>query len=258
MLRAKDSAKFVCHQRDEIRGLQGARVFAYKKRSTLPKGASILNLIWSYQRKRRPDGTLLKLKTRICADGSMQEQGYDVTDSYAPVVQWSSVHLCLILAIMLGIPAQEIDFTQAFCNTDINEDVYISIPQGWYYCVITAQLEQHNDPRFRDHAFCMQRVKNLYGTKQAARNWYLLVSETLTSEHHSFKASQIDPCLFIRDDCIVLVYTNDCIILGRDQTAIDKIKTTLTEVKGFLHRTKGTLNNFLGVRINMHNTATGD
>jgi hypothetical protein len=101
----------------------------------------------------------------------MQEQGRNFTDSYAPVVQWSSVRLCLILATMLGIPTQQIDFTQAFCNTDIDEDVYISIPQGWYYCVITAQLKQHADPRYRDHEYCMQLVKNLYGTKQAARNW---------------------------------------------------------------------------------------
>jgi hypothetical protein len=258
MLRAENSAEFVRHQRNEIDGLQGAHVFAYKRRSTLPEGASILNLIWSYQCKRRPDGTLLKLKTRICADGSMQEQGRDFTDSYAPVVQWSSICLCLILATMLGIPTQQIDFTQAFCNADINEDVYISIPQGWYYCVITAQLKQHNNPRYRDHEYCMQLVKNLYGTKQAARNWYLLLSETLTSEHHGFKASKIDPCLFICDDCIVLVYTDNCIILGCDQNTIDKLKTTLTEVDGFLHWTEGTLNDFLGVRMNMHTTATGD
>jgi hypothetical protein len=43
----------------------------------------------------------------------MQEQGRDFTDSYTPVVQWSSVCLCLILVTMLGIPTQQIGFTQA-------------------------------------------------------------------------------------------------------------------------------------------------
>jgi hypothetical protein len=99
----------------------------------------------------------------------------------------------------------------------------------------------------------MQLVKNLYGIKQAARNWYLLFSETLTLEHHGFKASKIDPCLFIR---------NDCIILGRNQTTIDKLKSTLTEVDtevdGFLHWTEATLNDFVGVCMNMHTTATGN
>jgi hypothetical protein len=48
MLRAKDSAEFVRHQRNEIDSLQGAHVFAYKRQSTLLEGASILNSIWSY------------------------------------------------------------------------------------------------------------------------------------------------------------------------------------------------------------------
>jgi hypothetical protein len=55
-----------------------------------------------------------------------------------------------------------------------------------------------------------------------------------------------------------MIYTDDCIILGHDQATIDKLKTTLTEVDGFLQRTKGTLNDFLGVRMHMHTTATGD
>jgi hypothetical protein len=80
---------------------------------------------------------------------------------------------------------------------DINEDVYISIPQGWYYSIITNRLKQHEDPRFKDLQYCMQLVKNLYGTKQAAWNWYLLLSETLTSKHHGFKASKINAYLFV-------------------------------------------------------------
>jgi hypothetical protein len=48
MLCAKDSKEFILHQREEIDGLQDVHVFAHKKRSTLPKGASILNSIWSY------------------------------------------------------------------------------------------------------------------------------------------------------------------------------------------------------------------
>ena len=76
----------------------------------------------------------------------MQEQGRDFTQSYAPVIQWSSVRLCLILATMLGLPTQQIDFTQAFCNADIDEDVYIGIPQGLYYSILTNRLEQHDDP----------------------------------------------------------------------------------------------------------------
>ena len=50
----------------------------------------------------------------------MQQYGRDYTESYAPVVQWSLVQLCIILAIMLDLPTQQIDFLQAFCNADID------------------------------------------------------------------------------------------------------------------------------------------
>lgn len=257
MLRAEDKELFVKDQLEEISGLQENGVFAYQKRTSLPEGASVLNSIWSYRRKRRPDGTLYKHKSRICADGSMQEQGRDFTESYAPVVQWSSVRLCLILATMLGLPTRQIDFTQAFTNANIDEDVFISIPQGWFFDETLNKLVQHADPRYKDLLFCMQLVKNLYGTKQAARNWYLLLSETLTSEHHGFKASAIDPCLFIRKDCIILVYTDDCIILGRDQEIIDQLKETLHKVDGFIHRDEGTLGDFLGVHLAMNDCVDG-
>jgi hypothetical protein len=84
------------------------------------------------------------------------------------------------------------------------------------------------------------------------------LSKTLTSEQCGFKAWKIDPCLFVCNGCIFLVYTDDCIILGINQATIDKLKNSLTEVDSFLHWTKGTLINFLGVCMHMHTFATGN
>jgi hypothetical protein len=71
MLKADDKDDFVSAQAGEIDGLHDAKVFGYHLRSEFPAEAKVLNSIWSYRRKRRPDGTLLKHKTRLCADGSM-------------------------------------------------------------------------------------------------------------------------------------------------------------------------------------------
>lgn len=57
MLRASDQDKFVESQQPEIQGLCDADVFDFKDMSQLPPGARLLNAIWSYRRKRRPDGT---------------------------------------------------------------------------------------------------------------------------------------------------------------------------------------------------------
>ena len=89
-------------------------------------------------------------------------------------------------------------------------------------------------------------MKNLYGTKQAARNWYLCLSETL-QQKHGFKRSAIDPCIFLRDHCIIALYTDDCCIFGRYLQVIQDLKTTLAE--DFLLRDEGTIEDFLGVHL---------
>ena len=39
----------------------------------------------------------------------------------------------------------------------------------------------------------------------------------------NFKPSKIDPCVFFRDDCIVLCYVDDCIIISKSEAAANKI-----------------------------------
>ena len=41
-------------------------------RNTLPNKARPIKTIWSFKRKRKPDGELLKHKARLCAHGEMQ------------------------------------------------------------------------------------------------------------------------------------------------------------------------------------------
>jgi hypothetical protein len=90
---------------------------------------------------------------------------------------------------MLGLPSSQINFTQAFLNADIDGDVYIAIPQGWYYDPAEGKLIQHEDPAHHNRLHCIKLLKNLYGTKQAARNWFLCLSKYLQRKH-GFKPSQ--------------------------------------------------------------------
>ena len=45
-----------------------------------------IKAIWSFKRKHRPDGSLLKHKARLNAHGGMQIYGENYWDVYAPVV----------------------------------------------------------------------------------------------------------------------------------------------------------------------------
>ena len=83
--------------RKEIADHEKQSYWSILTRSTLPKSAKPIKVIWPFKRKRKPDGELLKQKARLCAHGGMQRWGNNYWDTYSPVVNRLSV--CLILAI---------------------------------------------------------------------------------------------------------------------------------------------------------------
>jgi hypothetical protein len=121
--------------------------------------------VWSYRRKRTPAGILQIYTARIFTDGLQQQYGIDYWETYAPVVSWSTVCLLLTLASIHGWHSSQIDFAQAFTQPPIAEEIYMKIPQGWQ--VVDGQLQQHENPKFRDIAHYIKLKKSLYGIKQA-------------------------------------------------------------------------------------------
>jgi len=59
----------------------------------------ILNGTWAFKLKRLPDGTASKYKARYCVRGDQQTEGVDYFETYAPVVQWSTVRLLLTMIL---------------------------------------------------------------------------------------------------------------------------------------------------------------
>jgi hypothetical protein len=60
MKRQVDTNKFVEAQRPEIDGLMDINTFEFITKIDLPPRTQYLDLIWTYRRKRRPDGSLKK------------------------------------------------------------------------------------------------------------------------------------------------------------------------------------------------------
>ena len=56
---------------------------------------NVLKGTWVFKLKRLPDGTPSRFKARFCARGDLQKEGVDFFDTYAPVVQWSTIRLLL-------------------------------------------------------------------------------------------------------------------------------------------------------------------
>jgi hypothetical protein len=135
------------------------------------------------------------------------------------------------------------DYTQAFPQALLNDPVYIRIPQGWF--VKDGNIYQHENPKFNDNKFYMKLNCNLYGCKQAAWNWFHHLTKGLLRQ--GFIQSKTDSCLFLRKDCILAVYVDDCLIFSKSD---DVINTLIKELsKEFLLQDEGDVNAFLGVQI---------
>jgi len=188
-------------------------VWKYRQISTLPKGTQLINSVWSYCHKCTVDGHLLKYKACLCADGQQQQYGIDFFESYTLVITWSTVQLVLLLSVLLNLHCCQVDFTQVFPQADIDIPVFLCMPAGWKY----TDTNSHDD-------YCLELTKNLYGPKQAERGWFLHLQDGLISK--GFQQSTIDPCLFIQSDCILIVYTDDCLIFGPTAHHVQSIITS--------------------------------
>jgi hypothetical protein len=90
----------------------------------------------------------------------------------------------------------------------IEMDIYMELPQG-------IQIKHRNS---KDQVLKLE--KNIYGQKQAGHVWNSFLMDKLTSI--GFTMLLIDDCMFFRDDIIFMVYVNDGIFLGSDNSKLQE------------------------------------
>ncbi len=56
-------------------------------------GMNLINGTWALKFKHFPNGTVKKFKACFCAQGDQQLEGIDFSETYAPVVQWTTLSL---------------------------------------------------------------------------------------------------------------------------------------------------------------------
>ena len=147
------------------------------------------------------------------------------------------MRLCLTLSAIFDWKSRQIDYVQAFPQAKLHESekVYVEIPRDFYV---------HKEADTKHYALKLN--KNVYGLKQASHNWWEMLSTGL--KIRKFHQSPIDPCLFIRTDCIVIVYVDDTLIFAKDNNTIQSVIDSLSQ--DFELTDEGTMENFLGCNIN--------
>ena len=64
---------------------------------------NVIRSTWDFELKQYPDGLIKNTKSRLCAHGDMQLEGIDLFETYAPVVQWTTFLLMLIIEVLLQL-----------------------------------------------------------------------------------------------------------------------------------------------------------
>ena len=191
---------------------------------------NVLPGTWAFKCKRFPDGSVRKLKARFCVRGDRQIQGIDFFETWAPVVNWNTVRLMLILSLVLGLATKQVDYTTAFLHAPIKDEVYVEMPRGYTQPGKVLRLN-----------------RSLYGLKQSPKNFFEYLKENL--EGVGFEAqTDIDPCLFISEKCICLVYVDDTLFFSPDPAYIEDTIERLRD-RGMELEAEDSVAGFLGVHI---------
>jgi hypothetical protein len=67
---------------------------------------------------------------------------------------------------------------------------------------------------------------------------------------HGFRQSIIDPCLFLRHDCILVVYVDDCLLFFKTDATLDALNASLKQ--DFIMTVERDVGAFLGIDIRRH------
>eukprot|EP00957_Ditylum_brightwellii_P169528 12902490-Ditylum_brightwellii.AAC.1 len=100
------------------------------------------------------------------------------------------------------------------------------------------------------YKYVLRLSTSIYGLRQSSLNWFKLLFGALQKKGRDFKPSQVDPCLFIRKDIVVLTYVDDVLIIGTTKQSISGFIKSLKEgYENFEFTEEGTVENYLGVMI---------
>ena len=199
-------------------------------------GKEIVDTLWALKRKRFPDGRLSRYKAWLVVRGDQQRAEFGRDATYAPVVEWSTVRLLLVLSLQHNLHTVSIDFKNAFVQASLPTPIYVRIPRGYGKGLEGSILEVH---------------KSLYGDRRAPKLWYSFLRAHLESTDLGFSVASSDHCMFLRSDCILIHYVDDAILISRDMSVIDNILSKL-EGRGLLYDRMADLAAYLGVEIIPH------
>jgi transposase InsO family protein len=228
-LRSENSAEWKRAMDQEITSLKENQTWIL---TDLPRGAKAIPCKWVFRLKKNPDGSIDKYKGRLVVKGFSQRHGIDYSETFSPVAKMGTIRSILSITASEKMHLIQFDVSTAFLYGELEETVFMRQPQG--YEDGTSKV--------------CQLKRSLYGLKQAPRCWNKRFGDFL--QRHGFKASDADPCLYIRErsgrKLILVIYVDDGLLAATDQR---EMEIFIEELKSEFKIVSKKADYFLGLEI---------
>ena len=219
--------------RKEFKCMIRRGVWRHVKRNDVPENRRLVGCVWVFKKKR--NGIY---RARLCAQGFSQIPGIDHKDNFSPVITDVTYRIVMVMILLFGWVAEIVDIETAFLYGDLEEEIYMRLPQGMF---------EYSGEKCEDE--CLLLLRGIYGLVQSARQFFKKLLEVLIGKMNFIKCLS-DQCLLYRRDeygtVILCLYIDDTLVVG-DIKAIKRFKEDIK--KFFSTKEEGTMNEFVGCKV---------
>ncbi|GLJ09794.1 hypothetical protein SUGI_0115970 [Cryptomeria japonica] len=159
VIEACQDVNWIKEMEDELEQIENNNTWALV---LWPKDKNVIGTKWVYRNKLNEYGKVIINKTRFVCKGYSKKEGIDYNETFAPVARIEAVRL--FFADYKNYKVYQMDVKCIFLNGDIEEEVYIEQPDGFFLA---------------DKDMICRLRKALYGLKRAPRAWYARLDKYL-------------------------------------------------------------------------------
>jgi hypothetical protein len=90
-----------------------------------PPGRKPIGTKWVWKNKEVEKGEVVRMKSRLVAQGYSQKEGIDYEETFAPVAHLEAIRILLAFSVAKGFKLQQMDVKSTFLNGVLEEEVYV-------------------------------------------------------------------------------------------------------------------------------------
>ncbi len=222
-LRGPEAVKWIEAIKTEFAAIEKNNVW---KLVELPINRKALNTRWVLKKKFDVIRQILIYKGRLVVKGFQAIDGEDYIAilTYAPVAKMPSLRIFLSIVTQFGMYLVQIDVDTAFQMAQLEEEIYIKIPEVFEQIYGLDMLRGFTNP-------VLLLLRALYGLPQSPKAWFKRIDGVL--KKLDYIPLNNEPCLYKKVNSngiiisLTILYVDDMLIANTSQSELKNIITSL-------------------------------